>query len=152
MIAFNRFAGLLGLLFLLSCSSSAAAPVAVGTLLVDVAEIDPNAGGRLRVALFRGEQGWPKLKNALQVQEIVPTGEQIRVRFSILPLADDYAIEIHHDENSNGKFDMRWLPYPRPKEGVGVSNNSFGFGHPGFSDARFSVDRPEQKIQIRMRY
>ncbi|WP_161947648.1 DUF2141 domain-containing protein [Malonomonas rubra] len=114
--------------------------------------IDTDKGGRLRVALFRGEQGWPKLENATLLQQLAAGQSEIEVLFSDLPYADDYAVEVHHDENGNGKFDMRWLPYPRPKEGVGVSNNSSGFGHPSFDSARFSFSRSQQEISIHMRY
>lgn len=144
-------------LICLLISVFAVAPVAAdnhqtGTLTVTIDGIKAAAGGILRVALFRGDAGWPKLKNAFQVQQVAVTEEQFSIQFSALPYADNYAIEIHHDENSNGKFDMRWLPYPRPKEGVGVSNNTFGFGHPDFSEARFSLEGPEKSIQIGMHY
>ena len=123
-----------------------------GSLTIQLAQIEPERGGSLRIALFRGEQGWPKLKNAFRQQQIAANQKQLEVRFSNLPYADNYAIEVHHDENGNGKFDMRWLPYPRPKEGVGVSNNIFGFGHPDFTDARFPISQPQQTLLIEMHY
>lgn len=123
-----------------------------GSLTVRLSQIEPSRGGTLRIALFRGEQGWPKLKNAFRQQQVAASQTQLEVRFTDLPYADDYAIEVHHDENCNGKFDMRWFPYPRPKEGVGVSNNSFGIGHPDFADARFSLSQPQQNLQIRLHY
>lgn len=143
---------LLGALGLFFISSVQAASSQIGVLTIDIVDVDPQAGGQLQVGLFRGEESWPKLKNALLVKQMTPDSEHLSVQFSDLPYADNYAVEIHHDENSNGKFDMRWLPYPRPKEGVGVSNNTFGFGHPDFSDARFPLDSPQKSIQIRMYY
>ena len=144
----------LNLLLLLSCAVPATAVELPqrGTLTVEISGLKPAAGGQLRIALFAGEQSWPKLQNAFLLQTLAVTAEQLQVQFADLPSRDDYAIEVHHDENSNDKFDMRWLPYPRPKEGVGVSNNTFGFGHPDFSDARFSVDSGEKLIRIQMRY
>lgn len=121
-------------------------------LTVEIRGIDAQAGGLLRIGLFRGERGWPKLKNAAVLKQLPATADNLSFSFEALPSADDYAIEIHHDENRNGQFDMRWFPYPRPKEGVGVSNNSFGFGHPKFDSARFTLRAPETTIQIRMRY
>ncbi|WP_303722075.1 DUF2141 domain-containing protein [Malonomonas rubra] len=135
-----------------ACSPVNAEPQQEGILRVAISSINTQAGGILRVALFRGESGWPKLKNAFELKQLPATAEQLELRFEKLPYADDYAIEVHHDENGNGKFDMRWLPYPRPKEGVGVSNNQFGFGHPDFIDARFSLSSPETTISIQMRY
>jgi len=139
-------------LLLLIFSTTALGAGNFGTLTITIDGIKPAAGGVLRVALFQGEEAWPKLKNAFQLKQVSPTAEQMSVQYPDLAYADNYAVEIHHDENGNGKFDMRWLPYPRPKEGVGVSNNTFGFGHPDFSDARFSFRSPEKKIQIKMRY
>jgi uncharacterized protein (DUF2141 family) len=147
-----HFLPLLLLILLSSVLPVAAEQSATGTLRVEVTGVNAVAGGVLRVALFRGEAAWPKLKNALQLQEIAVSTERVAVEFVKLAYGDDYAIEIHHDENGNGKFDMRWLPYPRPKEGVGVSNNTFGFGHPDFEDARFSVQAAEQTMQVEMRY
>ncbi len=123
-----------------------------GTLIIEISGLQPTAGGQLRVALFAGEEGWPKLQQAFRLQQRAVSAERLRIEFVELPLRDDYAIEVHHDENANGQFDMRWLPYPKPKEGVGVSNNRFGFGHPDFSEARFALDSREKLISIQMRY
>jgi len=130
----------------------AATPPATGMLRVNISGIRPLAGGQLRVALFRGARGWPKLTRALRLQTLPVAAEQTEVAFPGLPPADNYAVEVHHDENGNGKVDMRWFPYPRPKEGVGVSNNRIGFGPPDFTDARFRLDGAEKTIEIRMHY
>lgn len=136
----------------LSLGSASVSAESTGNLTVQLSQIDTSKGGSLRIALFRGEQGWPKLKNAFRQQRHVASQQQLAIRFTDLPYSDDYAIEVHHDENDNGKFDMRWLPYPRPKEGVGVSNNSFGIGHPDFADARFPISQPEQQLRIQLNY
>lgn len=143
---------LLNFFLLTSCLGLQAEPPKLGHLTVEIVGIDPQAGGLLLVGLFRGEDSWPKLKNSLQLKRLSPSAKRMSIQFVDLPYADNYAIEIHHDENANGKFDMRWLPYPRPKEGVGVSNNKFGFGHPDFSEARFAIEAAEQSIQVQMHY
>ena len=121
-------------------------------LQVQLVSVAARAGGNLRVALFRGELSWPKFKNSLQVQTLPANSDSLLIDFGAQACADDYALEVHHDENGNGKFDMRWFPYPRPKEGVGVSNNDSGFGHPDFDEARFSLDQGKKTVQIEMRY
>lgn len=123
-----------------------------GDLHVRIQEINVHAGGSLHVALFREEKGWPKLKAAWQIHDVAATERTMEVLFKNLPYAENYAVEIHHDENSNGKFDMRWFPYPRPREGVGVSNNRFGFGPPDFNEACFSLDVSRKSLSILMRY
>lgn len=121
-------------------------------LCVDMVEVKASADGPLRVALFRGRDGWPKFSAALQVQSVPASAKRVRVIFPDLPPAADYAVQVHHDQNGNGKFDMRWFPYPRPEEGVGVSNNHFGFGPPDFSAARFELGPREKQLVIQMHY
>lgn len=139
-------------LLLASCFSLQAEEIELGVLTVQISKVDIRKGGTLHVALFESKDGWPKLKAAAKSYQLLATEEIIEVQFADLPYAQSYAVEIHHDENDNGKFDMRWFPYPRPKEGVGVSNNKFGFGPPDFTDARFSLDSPQKSINIQMYY
>ena len=146
-----RYPLLLCLLLFVFVTGAIAAP-RFGQLQIKLVSIKHRAGGNLRVGLFRGEDSWPKFKNALQTRTLAVTAAQQLITFEQLPFADDYAIEVHHDENGNGKFDMRWFTYPKPKEGVGVSNNDSGFGHPDFDDARFSLDQGDKTVQIEMRY
>jgi uncharacterized protein (DUF2141 family) len=143
---------MLMLLLAVTAPSVSAADQLTGTLSVQISAINPDLGGKLRVALFRGDQGWPKFKKALTTRTTAADRHKIQLQFTDLPFADNYAVEIHHDENGNGKFDMRWLPYPRPKEGVGVSNNKRGFGPPDFADARFSVDSAQTLVEIQLQY
>lgn len=140
------------LLLFLPLTPAGAEPPPTTRLKVTINGLKTEANGLLRVALFRGDQGWPKFAAARQIEKVKITTAQHSIVFNDLPYADDYAIEVHHDENGNDKFDMRWFPYPRPKEGVGVSNNRFGFGHPDFADARFPLNRPQQSLQILMHY
>ncbi len=140
------------LLVLLGQPVAAAENTPTGTLDIQIVGLQPSAGGQLRVALYRGETGWPKLDKAGQLQSLAVDREQLSLRFEDLPYAEDYAVLVHHDQNANGKFDMRWFPYPRPKEGVGVSNNVRGFGSPAFSDARFTLTETRLKLTIEMRY
>lgn len=60
--------------------------------------------------------------------------------FTDLPKGN-YAVNILHDENLNGKIDKRRFP-PTPKEGIGFSNyDSIGLRNkPNFSNASFRLD------------
>jgi uncharacterized protein (DUF2141 family) len=139
------------LALLLPCTAATQAHP-TGNLEIQVTGLQTAAGGQLRVALYRGDRGWPKMANARQLQTLAVDREQLSLRFENLPYAEDYAILVHHDQNGNGKFDMRWFPYPRPKEGVGVSNNIHGFGSPKFSAARFTLSTARHSLTIEMRY
>lgn len=139
-------------LLLLLISSAPVAGQSDCRLRVVVEQVRPEKGGELRIALFRGESGWPKFEKALAMRKIPADQSRHNIIFDNLPPADDYAVEVHHDANSNGKLDMRWLPYPKPREGVGVSNNRIGFATPSFSSARFTLSPPSREIRIRLEY
>ena len=52
----------------------------------------------------------------------------------------------------NGKFDMRWFPWPKPKEGSGVSNNHRRKGKPKYDKAKFTVGQEAEPLSIEMVY
>ena len=49
-------------------------------------------------------------------------------------------------------MDMRILPYPKPKEGVGVTNNTFRAGPPEYEKAKFILIQPIVELTIVMKY
>lgn len=61
-----------------------------------------------------------------------------------------YAVQLYHDENSNGKMDFNMLGIP--KEGYGFSNDARGFmSEPAFGKQLFLLDQ-DRSIQIRLSY
>ncbi|NQW36791.1 MAG: DUF2141 domain-containing protein [Flavobacteriales bacterium] len=66
--------------------------------------------------------------------------------FTNLPKGN-YAVNVLHDENKNGKIDKKFL-LPIPKEGVGFSNyESIGLSNrPKFSKASFEVNSNMEKV------
>jgi uncharacterized protein (DUF2141 family) len=61
------------------------------------------------------------------------------------------AVTVLHDENMNRKMDKNFIGIP--KEGYGTSNNPMKARHnPRWDEAKFSVSRPTQTIQIRLIY
>lgn len=98
-----------------------------------------NADGQALIALFDSKDTWPKLDRAVRLEKVKLTGTKLTLTFQGLP-PGIYGISAVHDENANGKLDMRWFPYPKPKEGVGASNGAKpGMGPPSWSDARFRL-------------
>jgi len=63
---------------------------------------------------------------------------------------DDYAVNILHDENENGKIDKGWV---LPIEGIGFSNyKSIGLtNRPNFSNASFEV-RKNKTVEVKVIY
>lgn len=112
-----------------------------------------NTTGQAIVAVFDAKDGWPKLEKALRLEKVkIKDAASLAVTFKDLPVGS-YAVEVIHDENENGKLDMRWLPYPKPIEGAGVSNDAEAtMGPPSWSDARFKLSDKGGAITIHMRY
>jgi len=61
-----------------------------------------------------------------------------------------YAVALVHDENANGKMDMRLF---LPREGFGFSRNpKIGMGPPKFKSAQFTVGADDTHYAVRMNY
>jgi len=58
---------------------------------------------------------------ALRAQGDAPRAT-LTVTFEDLP-PGTYGVAALHDEDGDDELTMRWLPYPKPKEGVGASRN-----------------------------
>ncbi len=89
-----------------------------------------------------------KDKNAVHVK----VKADAAARFTIhAPGPGNYAVAVVHDENGNGKMDMRLF---LPREGFGFSRNpKLGMGPPKFAASSFAVGSvPGAVQQVRMRY
>jgi uncharacterized protein (DUF2141 family) len=118
---------------------------------ITIAPVRLKDGGNLIVALYADEDSWLELDRAFRVQTHRADAETVRVSFDGIP-PGEYALQVIHDKNENGKFDMRWFPYPRPKEGAGVSNDHVRKGKPHHREALFTVQGDAVALHIRMHY
>ena len=123
-----------------------------GNIEVTIQDIDMDEEGDLVILLFNSEESWLEADQYYKIIKVSPAEETQKIIFENIPFGSDYAIEVIHDENSNLKMDMRILPYPKPKEGVGVSNNTFRAGPPEYEKAKFSLDQPTVELTIQMKY
>ena len=100
------------------------------TLTINITEFK-NDNGVVMIKLMDGNE---KIVKGLE-GEIVNKACTVEIRD--LP-AGTYALSYFHDENSNGKLDMKsWGP---PAEGYGYSNNARGFFGPAkFKDQLFEM-------------
>lgn len=119
---------------------------------VTVEGIRAEQGGALIVALFNAEGSWPKHDTALRRKVMTVTGSTMQIIFEQIATDHKYAIQVLHDRNRNDKLDFRWFPYPKPKEGVGVSNNNRRIGPPSYEKALFQVKGPETTLTIQLGY
>ncbi len=129
-----------------------ASPAPVATLTVSVSGIRVREGGVLLVALYHGPAGWLELDSAVAVERVPVSGDSMTVVFAGLPPDSGYAIAVTHDKNGNDRMDMRWFPFPKPKEGAGVSGNNRRMGKPRYDEARFILADGDGGQHIVLRY
>jgi uncharacterized protein (DUF2141 family) len=102
--------------------------------------------------LYDSEQSWLKVPKAVQVLRAKISGAAMTLEFKDVK-PGTYAISVIHDENKNNELDMRWLPYPKPKEGVAVSNDpEQKAGPPKWEGAKFSVAAETVSVTATVRY
>lgn len=110
-----------------------------------------NTSGVAVVTLYNQEDTWQEIDKAFRKKVVNIKGNSIYLKFKDLP-AGIYGVYVLHDENKNGKMDMKWLPYPRPGEGVGGSNN-YTKGRPKWKHVKFKIAAGENKaIKIKLKY
>jgi len=89
---------------------------------------------------------------AVQVLRVKITGAAMTVEFKDVK-PGTYAVSVIHDENKNNELDMRWLPWPKPKEGVGVSNDPDNkAGPPKWEAAKFTLGAEGATIKATVKY
>ncbi len=116
-----------------------------------VAEGFKSREGKAIFILFRRGENWLDVEKAYKRQDVNIEADSVAVTFDDIAY-DTYAVSVIHDKNENGKLDMRWFPWPKPKEGAGVSNNNIGSGPPDYEKARFLLDKPLVTLFIQMKY
>ncbi len=121
-----------------------------GTIIVKLVNFR-NSDGQVKLALFNSGEGFPDKRDkaiALPKSEIV--NKKAEILFTDISYGT-YAIGVHHDENSNDKFDSNWLKIP--KEGYAASNDAKGkFGPPKYRDACFELKTDTLKMVIKVNY
>jgi len=132
-------------------SALSAAAQETSRLDVTIAPVRLKDGGNLIVALYADEDSWLELEQAFRVRTHPADAETVHVSFDAIP-PGEYALQVIHDKNENGKFDMRWFPYPRPKEGAGVSNDHVRKGKPHHREALFTVQGDTVALYVRLHY
>lgn len=123
-----------------------------GRIDVTITGIRAAQGGTLVIALYDREPGWLDLDSARTVIHLPVDADSAVTSFDAVPFDSGYAIAVIHDKNGNDKMDMRWFPFPKPKEGAGVSGNHTRMGKPRYREARFGVTGPESHQRITLRY
>lgn len=121
-------------------------PVFAADLRVEVRGI-AGTDGKIMIALFDNAQNYPnKMTSGLMLNAAAPVVTGV---FTGLPKGE-YAVQVYHDANGNGKLDTNLVGIPI--ERFGFSRDAAGsFGPPSFADAKVSVDSADQTIIINLR-
>ncbi|HUI33152.1 MAG: DUF2141 domain-containing protein [Paludibacter sp.] len=110
-----------------------------------------NSKGLVQFALYNKDGSIPDehYKNYFKMEKATINNDKAEVTFSNLP-EGDYAVNILHDENNNGKVDKGFV---LPKEGIGFSNYaSIGLtNRPYFKKASFEL-KQNKTIKVKIVY
>jgi uncharacterized protein (DUF2141 family) len=108
--------------------------------------------GQALVTLYDGAATWLKIPKAVQVLRLKITGPTLTVEFKgVKP--GTYAVSVVHDANKNNEMDMRWLPWPKPKEGAASSNDQEVVkGPPKWELAKFDVAAAGISVKATLHY
>ena len=110
-----------------------------------------SAKGDVLVCLTADPKRFPDCSGDSAARKlVVDAGDAGRVRIEgVVP--GTYAIALVHDENANGRMDMRLF---LPREGFGFSRNpKIGMGPPKFGAAKFAVTADGASSRaVRMKY
>ncbi len=144
----------LGLLTTLPISGAIAneslvAPVMAATVDISISNLRSTKGDVL-VCLSKDPNYFPdctKDKAARKIKVAASSAGKIHIR-DVKP--GTYAVALVHDENSNGKMDLRLF---LPREGFGFTRNpKIGMGPPKFKSAQFTVGADDASYAVKMKY
>lgn len=111
----------------------------------------PDTEGVALIAVYSPEDDWLDGDTATNRARLAVPGKSLEHEVSDLP-AGKYAVAVVHDRNTNGELDLRWLPYPRMLEAVGMSNDpTSSLGPPGFEAAAFEHGADGTTVTIHLR-
>lgn len=123
--------------------ASAAAMADEQTLKVTLNGIEHD-NGSVNVALFADDKSFRKADQAFATHQEPARKGSMTLVFDNVP-AGNYAVMAYHDENGNGKLDLRLGMFPI--EGYGLSNNPKVMGPPSFKASEFQVNA-DQPLEI----
>ncbi len=104
-----------------------------GQLLVEVVGMRDSAG-TIRASLYNEPDSFRKEERAfLRVAQPAKAGSATLIFRDVPP--GRYAIMVYHDDNDDGKLNLRFGMFPT--EGYALSNNPKVVGPPRFSDSAF---------------
>jgi uncharacterized protein (DUF2141 family) len=106
--------------------------------------------GQVAVAVYSDAKSFRKDNQAFTARKAKAEAGTVTVTFDDVP-SGRYAVLAYHDENDNGRLDLRFGMFPT--EGYGLSNNPKVMGPPSYEDSAFEVTAEDPaQIELKMRY
>jgi uncharacterized protein (DUF2141 family) len=120
-----------------------------GTLSLKIDQVNPIEGA-IRILMFKGKDGFPNdPSKAVYTKSVMVKNSVINLEIKGLSYGE-YAIAVLHDINLNEKADKSIIGIPT--EPFGFSNYPrITFGVPDFEDVAFSINEPQQELEIEMK-
>lgn len=128
--------------------AAAISPVDAADLSVTVVGVR-SAAGSVRVALYDRAEGFRKEAHARQLVGLPARAGSVTTTFPNLA-AGRYAVIAYHDEDANGRLNLRFGMIPT--EGYGLSNDPRVMGPPAFADAAFDLPAEGAAITLTLEY
>ena len=125
----------------------AAGATQAADLTVTVTDIRASTG-TIRIAVVNSEAAWNNEAAPVVRKAIVVSGKEATFQFPGLP-PGQYAVQVRHDENDNGKFDTNFVGLPI--EGYGFSNNPQVMRRANYDEARFDLAADGGSVVVRLR-
>ena len=118
------------------------------SVTIDIQNIK-GTKGTLQIAIYNRSISFPKVGGEYKLMQYKVADGQSKFKIDNLPNGD-YAIAIHHDENSDGKMNTNMIGIP--KEGYAFSRNfKPKFSAPSFLDCVIKVNS-DQNMTINLIY
>lgn len=108
-----------------------------------------SAQGDVRIAIYDRAEGFRKESRARQVISVPAAAGSVATTFPNLS-AGRYAVIAYHDEDANGRLNLRFGRIRT--EGYGLSSNPQVMGPPAFNDAAFDLPAKGEHITIPLSY
>lgn len=106
--------------------------------------------GQVAVAVYSDAKSFRKDNQAFTARKAKAEAGTVTVTFDDVP-PGRYAVLAYHDENDNGRLDLRFGMFPT--EGYGLSNNPKVMGPPSYEDSAFAVTAEDPaQIELKMHY
>ena len=128
---------------------SATAPAVAASINVSISNLRSTRGDVL-VCLSANPKYFPDCRKDDKARKIKVAAADARSVSIKNVKPGTYAIALIHDENANGKMDLRLF---LPREGFGFSRNpKIGMGPPKFKSAQFLMGSDDAQYVVKMKY